>query len=112
MLLTLLYIEILTSHQKPIIGGALAEVQWRWIFWLNLPISGVGLFAILLLLNVKYKRSPTWKNALARVDFLGTAIFVPSMVAIFFGLIMGGTQYSWGSYKIVVRLPLDRYLLL
>jgi MFS family permease len=30
----------------PIIGGALAQVQWRWIFWLNLPIAGVGLFAI------------------------------------------------------------------
>lgn len=22
----------------PIVGGALADVQWRWIFWLNLPI--------------------------------------------------------------------------
>lgn len=23
----------------PIIGGALAEVNWRWVFWINLPVS-------------------------------------------------------------------------
>jgi hypothetical protein len=76
----------------PIIDGALAQVGWRWIFRLDLPISGVGLAAILFLLNVKYIRSPTWAHALKWVDFLGNLIFFPSMVAIFFGLIMGGVQ--------------------
>ena len=28
----------------PIIGGALAESSWRWIFYMNLPISGIVLF--------------------------------------------------------------------
>ncbi|GAB1318484.1 Major facilitator superfamily (MFS) profile domain-containing protein [Madurella fahalii] len=91
----------------PIIGGALALSNWRWIFWLNLPISAVGLFAISLLLNVKYTRCPTWLSALARVDFLGNAIFIPSMVAIFFGLIMGGTPgYPWASWRIILPLVL------
>ncbi|KAI9644961.1 hypothetical protein NHQ30_006996 [Ciborinia camelliae] len=90
----------------PVIGGALAEVQWRWIFWLNLPISGVGLLAILLLLNVKYIRSPTWGHALARVDFLGNAIFIPSMISLFLGLILGGVKYPWGSWHIVLPLVL------
>jgi hypothetical protein len=90
----------------PVIGGALAQVQWRWIFWLNLPIPGTGFLAILSLLNVEYKRNPTCMHAVARIDFLGNAIFVPSMVAIFFGLIMGGTQFSWRSWRIVVPLVL------
>ncbi|CAG8950226.1 hypothetical protein HYFRA_00008464 [Hymenoscyphus fraxineus] len=90
----------------PIIGGALAEVEWRWIFRLNLPVSGISFIGIILLLNVKYKRSPTWKHTLTRVDFMGTGIFVPSMISIFFGVIMGGTHYSWGSYHIVVPLVL------
>jgi EmrB/QacA subfamily drug resistance transporter len=90
----------------PIIGGALAQVEWRWIFWLNLPISGVGLIAILFLLNVKYTRSPTWMHALKRVDFLGNLIFIPSMVAIFLGLIMGGVQYPWGSWHIILPIIL------
>lgn len=99
-----LSIAVIGTTIGPIIGGALAKVQWRWIFWLNLPISGIGFFAITFFLNVTYKRSPTWKQALARVDFLGTAIFVPSVLAVFLGLIMGGSQYPWGSYHVTVCL--------
>ena len=77
----------------PIIGGSLAQVQWRWIFYLNLPISGIALAAIFLFLNVRYQRSATWKHALAHVDFLGNAIFIPSTVAILLGLVLGGTVF-------------------
>lgn len=91
----------------PIIGGALAQANWRWIFWINLPVMGVGLLAIILALNVQYKRNPTWLHALARVDFLGNAIFIPSMTSIFFGLIMGGQHgYAWGSWRIILPLVL------
>ncbi|KAH6609100.1 MFS transporter [Trichoderma cornu-damae] len=91
----------------PIVGGALALKNWRWIFWLNLPASAIGLLAIILILNVKYRRSLTWRHALARVDFLGNIIFVPSMVSIFFALIMGGTHgYPWKSWKIILPLVL------
>ena len=91
----------------PIIGGALARVNWRWIFWLNLPVSGLGILAILLLLDVRYRRSPTWLKALARVDFLGNSIFIPAMLAIFFGLITGGTPgHLWSSWRIILPLVL------
>ena len=90
----------------PIIGGALAAVQWRWIFWLNLPLAGVALFAIFFLLKVKYRRSPTWMHALKRVDFLGNAIFIPSMTSIFLGLIRGGIEFPWNSWQIVLPLVL------
>lgn len=90
----------------PIIGGSLAQVEWRWIFYLNLPISAMALVAILLFLNVKYRRSPTWKHALARVDFLGNAIFIPSIVAILLGLVLGGIVYPWDSFHIIVPLVL------
>ncbi|KAH8693392.1 major facilitator superfamily domain-containing protein [Phaeosphaeriaceae sp. PMI808] len=79
----------------PIIGGALAQVEWRRIFRLNLPISGVGLIAIYFLLNVKYTRSPTWVHSPKRVDWLGNAIFFPSMISIFLGLITGGVENPW-----------------
>lgn len=90
----------------PIIGGALAQVEWRWIFYLNLPASGLALLAVILFLNVKYTRSRTWRIALARVDFLGNAIFIPSIIAILLGLVLGGVKFPWGSYRIVVPLVL------
>ncbi|KAK8039526.1 major facilitator superfamily domain-containing protein [Apiospora rasikravindrae] len=91
----------------PIIGGALAQANWRWVFWINLPVMGLGLLGILLALNVQYKRSPTWAHALARVDFLGNALFIPAMVALFFGLIMGGQPgYPWDSWRVILPLVL------
>jgi EmrB/QacA subfamily drug resistance transporter len=90
----------------PIIGGALAVSNWRWIFWLNLPVMGAAAVAIHLFLKVQYKRSPTWLHALGRVDFIGNAIFIPAMTSIFFGLIAGGQQYPWDSWRIILPLVL------
>ncbi|KAL9036216.1 MAG: hypothetical protein Q9180_004426 [Flavoplaca navasiana] len=90
----------------PIIGGALAQRNWRWIFYLNLPISGVALLTVVLFFNIRYTRNSTWKQALARVDFLGNAIFIPSVIAILLGLVLGGISYPWGSYHIIVPLVL------
>ncbi|MCJ1310154.1 hypothetical protein MMC25_003815 [Agyrium rufum] len=80
----------------PVIGGSLAEKNWRWIFYLNLPISGLALAATFLFLNVKYMRNATWRAALTRVDFLGNAIFIPTIISILLGLVLGGTNFSWG----------------
>ena len=90
----------------PIIGGALADVDWRWVFYLNLPFSGLALLAIVFCLNVKYTRSPSWKHALARVDFLGNAIFIPSIIAILLGLVLGGVGFPWKSYHVIIPLVL------
>ncbi|KAL8789576.1 MAG: hypothetical protein Q9195_006753 [Heterodermia aff. obscurata] len=90
----------------PIIGGALAQVEWRWIFYLNLPVSGLSLLAVILFLNVRYTRSPTWLKALARVDWLGNGIFIPSIIAILLGLVLGGVQFPWKSYHVIVPLVL------
>ncbi|KAK8133603.1 hypothetical protein PG984_005615 [Apiospora sp. TS-2023a] len=104
---TVLSSAAIGSTIGPIVGGALAQMDWRWVFWINLPVMGLGLLGILLAFNPQYNRSPTWLHALARVDFLGNAIFIPSMVALFFGMIMGGKPgYSWDSWRVVLPLVL------
>jgi hypothetical protein len=70
--------------------------------WLHLPISGLGLFAIFCFLNIKYLRSPTWTHALARVDFLGNAVFIPFMISLLFGLVIGRIQYPRGSWRVAI----------
>ena len=57
-------------------------------------------------LKLKCKREPTWKAALLRVDWLGNAIFIPSILAILLGIVMGGTTYPWNSWHVVVSIVL------
>lgn len=96
----------LGSTIGPVVGGAIVAADWRWIFWINLPIAGAGFIAIVLLLDVRYTRSPTWVSALLRIDFLGNAIFIPSMIAIFIGLIGGGVEHPWGAWQTILPLVL------
>ncbi|KAI0411477.1 putative transporter [Xylaria grammica] len=88
----------------PVLGGLLTQVSWRWVFYINLPFSGISLLVMIPFLRLKHKREPTWARALARVDFLGNAIFIGSIVSVLFALINGGTTYPWSSPDILAPL--------
>ncbi|KAI1394645.1 putative transporter [Hypoxylon fuscum] len=90
----------------PVLGGVLAERSWRWVFFINLPFSGIALLIMIPFLRLKHRREPTWAKALARVDFIGNTIFVASICGVLFGLISGGTQYPWSSWHVIVPLVL------
>ncbi|KAI0103253.1 putative transporter [Nemania sp. FL0031] len=88
----------------PVLGGLLTQVSWRWVFYINLPFSGIALLVMIPFLRLKHKREPTWARALTRVDFLGNAIFIGSIVSVLFALINGGTTYPWSSPHILAPL--------
>ncbi|KAI1290684.1 MFS general substrate transporter [Xylaria venustula] len=91
----------------PVLGGAIAQRDWRWIFYLNIPICGVALAAILAFhkdgtsFSFKERRPSVWK-----LDYLGAFLFVPSLVAVLFGLITGGIVYPWSSFRVILPLVL------
>ena len=91
----------------PVIGGAIvSSTSWRWVFYINLPISGLTLTIMVLFLRVTYKRSPTWKYAVARIDYIGNAVFIASITSLLLGLIMGGTVYPWKSWRTTLPIVL------
>ncbi|KAI6083931.1 putative transporter [Hypoxylon rubiginosum] len=90
----------------PIVGGALAQASWRWCFYINLPLAIPVFVVMAVFLRLKYQREPTWKSALRRVDFVGALIFIPSMTSLLLGLVMGGTVYPWGSWRIILPIVL------
>ena len=60
------------SMVGPAYGGAIVELlNWRWIFWLNVPQSTVIFLALLWL--------PNQRNWEARVDYLGAALLVATL---------------------------------
>lgn len=88
------------SISGPLIGGGLtANVTWRWCFYLNLPIGGVAMAVIALLLEIPDRdttRLPL-SEKLRKLDFPGTALFIPGVVCLLLALEWGGQAYpvSW-----------------
>lgn len=89
----------------PVVGGALAEDDWRWVFYINLPIAGVVLVVMGLLLRLKNK-SPAWSEVVRQVDWVGNGLFIASMTAILLGLIFGGVVFPWSSWRVILPLVL------
>lgn len=90
----------------PIIGGALAQASWRWCFYINLPLGAPSILLMFFFVRLKHNRAPTWKHALARVDWFGNVIFVPAITALVFGLVSGGQVYPWSSFRVILPLVL------
>ncbi|KAI0400704.1 multidrug resistance protein Fnx1 [Xylaria palmicola] len=90
----------------PVVGGAITQRStWRWIFYLNLPIAGVSLVLLFFFLRVKYTKDSA-KNLFRRVDFVGNALLIASVVAILLALTYGGVEWPWSSTRALVPLIL------
>ncbi|KAL2263572.1 hypothetical protein VTK26DRAFT_6220 [Humicola hyalothermophila] len=88
----------------PAVGGALAEADWRWIFYLNIPICGAALAIILVFMRVNTgdRGNHKWRQ----VDYLGNLIFIPAITSLLFGLFSGGITYPWSSWRVILPLVL------
>ncbi|KAJ9615246.1 hypothetical protein H2200_001320 [Cladophialophora chaetospira] len=91
------------SVSGPVIGGAFAQVQWRWILWINLPFIGVSSVMVPLFLRLNIIPQSIAAK-LRRVDWLGTVMFVGSMTSFLIPLTWGGVMYSWSSWRTLVPL--------
>ncbi|KAK2616255.1 hypothetical protein QQS21_000890 [Conoideocrella luteorostrata] len=90
----------------PIIGGVLSQKDaWRWIFWMNLPIVGVGMLGIAAFLRLSRHRL-TLVEMLGCFDYPGSFLFVASATVLLIPLTWGGTQYPWSSWQTLVPLIL------
>lgn len=86
----------ISSVAGPVLGGWLAEVDWRWIFYINLPTGLAALVAVDLVL--RRHRIPTRKH---KIDYLGAACLVPAVVCLLLGTTWGGQTYAWTSGVII-----------
>jgi EmrB/QacA subfamily drug resistance transporter len=77
----------------PIIGGVLAGIDWRLIFWINLPVVVFGF------LITRWAASETRdETAPQRVDLPGMALLTIGLVAFVLGLVQG-EGWGWDSTR-------------
>lgn len=89
----------------PVISGVMIDhVGWRWVFWINLPISGLAFVLIAVSLKVNHARTGTIMEQLGRIDFIGNAILMLAMTSILLALAEAGSQNPWSSWRTLLPL--------
>ncbi|KAJ7833677.1 major facilitator superfamily domain-containing protein [Mycena leptocephala] len=90
----------------PVVGGGLAVTgQWRWLFYLNIPICGLAAVLVVAFLRLRTP-SGTLREKFARIDYFGNLLVVAATTATVLGLTWGGIQFPWGSANVLVPLIL------
>jgi EmrB/QacA subfamily drug resistance transporter len=91
----------------PVLGGALVDIRWPWVFWFNVPLGLIGsAWAYLVLHEI------SGKDTERGLDLLGTSTFVVGLTGLVLALSKGGLT-GWNNWLViagfaaaVVLLPL------
>ncbi|KAA2263729.1 DHA2 family efflux MFS transporter permease subunit [Solihabitans fulvus] len=91
----------------PLLGGVIvANLDWRWMFYVNVPIGIATLVAAARVLPAGGRT-----GARNRLDVLGLALLSPGLAALVYGFATAGEPGGFGAPKVVLALALGVGLL-
>jgi EmrB/QacA subfamily drug resistance transporter len=80
----------------PLLGGFLVDnLNWRWVFYVNLPVGAIALVVISVALA---KKNPDHRP---RIDYLGTFLIAAASVCLVLITSLGGSTWAWGSGPVI-----------
>jgi EmrB/QacA subfamily drug resistance transporter len=95
----------LAAALGPVAGGLLTQLDWRWVFLINVPIG-----AMTLLAGRSVPRTPAGERP-GRPDVLGALLFTAAIATLALGLVKS-SDWGWGSARVIGVLAAAVILLL
>lgn len=98
----------------PVVGGAFAEVDWRWAFYINLIIGGVFLPVYIFVLPPYHPISKTIsrRQRMENYDYVGTVLFIGLVLCLVMAINFGGVLYAWDSGSTIALFVVGFVLLI
>ncbi|MFC3495826.1 MDR family MFS transporter [Glycomyces rhizosphaerae] len=86
----------LAAVAGPLLGGWITDnTDWRWAFWINLPLGAAALAISAAAIKLPRKRVKV------KFDYLGTALMAVAVTCLILVCTWGGTEYDWTSPTIL-----------
>jgi EmrB/QacA subfamily drug resistance transporter len=90
----------------PLIGGVFTEsLDWRWVFWINLPVGAATIAMVV------WTKPEGRVEAGGRMDIPGLVTLVPGLAALVLAL-MEASNWGWGSTRTIALLAAGIVLLI
>ncbi|KIS69250.1 uncharacterized protein UMAG_02598 [Mycosarcoma maydis] len=87
------------SFIAPVLGGYFSDHDWRWIFWINIPIGTIALLMLIPTINLPVPSMPL-KTKIAKMDIVGNMVLLGSVIGILIAVTDGGVSHPWSSARI------------
>lgn len=82
----------ISAVSGPLLGGLFVDVlNWRYVFWMNIPLGLLAMFGIIIFLKENIKKEKP------NIDFAGALWIVVSVTSLMFILVEGGIGIAWTS---------------